>query len=175
MCRVPPVADPGWFKNFLSSISALRLYNVAAGPYLNENAALQAYGGVLPLGTILLRTGGPAVAWYLLRDDPIAGTSDLVEARLESGKDGKWPVSCRFNAVTSKRLAILARQQPPGRLAAVLNDWVLDVQSIEPRIAERLEIHGLTEERTAAAVALLLSSGELPAGFIYKREKIERR
>jgi preprotein translocase subunit SecD len=170
-CRYPPVIEPARLKQILFAVGELRLFKVKEGPFRSQDEALRAHGGVLLLGTMLkYQANGSGQGWYLLDRDSVATTRDLRDARpIRAGND-TWVLACWFKEKSAISLAHLEQASPGSSLAVVLDGRVWGIQKVEPRITERFDIRGFEQEQTAVDLALLLRSGELPAGTIALRE-----
>jgi preprotein translocase subunit SecD len=170
-CRYPPVIEPARLKQMLFAVGELRLFKVKEGPFRSQDEALRAHGGVLLLGTMLkYQANGSGQGWYLLDRDSIATTRDLRDARPIRAGNGTWLLACWFKEKGANTLAHLEQASPGSSLAVVLDGRVWGIQKVEPQITERFDIRGFEQEQTAADLALLLRSGELPAGTVAVRE-----
>jgi preprotein translocase subunit SecD len=171
-CRFPPVVRPDRVKEMLFTVGALRLRKVKDGPFPSTDEALRAYGGVLPLATRLAhQSNGPGQGWYLLEFGSVASTSDLRDAEPAPAGSGKWLVTCRLKGEGAKNFAQSGQAVFGSRIAIMIDGKMWGVHEVrEPQTPERFEIHGFEQEEAAGDFALLLRSGELPAGIHALRE-----
>jgi preprotein translocase subunit SecD len=172
-CVFPPVTDPVRVKEMLFTVGVFRLFNVKEGPFPSREEFLRTHDGVLPLATRLAQQiSGSGQGWYLLEREALVTTRDLRDARSATAGNGTWLVACWFNDKGASNLVRFAHASYGGRLAIVFDGAVRSVQKLEPGIFDRFEIRGFEQERAAADFAIMLRSGELPAGTLAVRETV---
>src|SRR5579872_5995933 len=95
LVQLPGVDDPTRVKDIIQSTARLEMHQVfdGAGGYENEQAALQAHGGVLPPNTILLHgragTGGESQdRVYIVGRNAVVGGTDIRHAEPGQDQDG---------------------------------------------------------------------------------------
>jgi preprotein translocase subunit SecD len=174
MIQMPGVDDPAFVKQIISTAAVLELVEVKDGPFPSLDAALQRFNGILPLNTRLVksegRAGESAESQYLLARAPVVTGRDLRNARASRDEFGRWETDFTLSQEAAKRFGEYTGSNVGNRMAIVLDNRVRSAPTIENRIEDSGRITGATSEQEAAALALVLRAGSLPAGVRYLQE-----
>ncbi|HEY6272864.1 MAG TPA: protein translocase subunit SecD, partial [Terriglobales bacterium] len=181
LVQLPGVDDPGRVKQIIQSTARLELREARGGPYPNEQAALQANGGILPPNMVLLHgrsdRGDRGDVVYLVSRVPVVGGTDIRDARAGTKNETNEPVvNFYLTASAGKKFADFTELHrkdgaDPANLAIVLDNRVISAPGIESQISDSGEIHGGFTEQSANDLARLLQSGALPASLRYLTER----
>lgn len=169
LVQLPGVDDPARVKGILQTAAQLELCDVKGGPYQSREAALSQNGGVLPLGTRLVRgsarSGGGEETWWLLARSPIVTGRDVRDANAQqSDASGHWDTGFILTQEAAKRFERFTEANIGNRLAIVLDNVVLSAPTIQSKISDQGRITGASSREDAADLALNLRAGALPAG-----------
>jgi len=169
LVQLPGVDDPGRVKSILQTAAMLELMEVKDGPYPTRGAALGQSGGVVPLGSRLVRgdsrAGGGAESWWLLSSSPVVTGRDLRDASAAPGQmPGQWETNFILTQDAARRFERFTGANVGRRLAIVLDGVVLSAPEIQSAISDQGRITGAANQQEAADLALNLRSGSLPAG-----------
>ena len=170
LIQLPGVDDPARVKGILQTSALLELGEVKGGPFGSRDAALGANGGVLPLGTKLVRglsraseSGGES--WWLLARSPIVTGRDLRDSRAQqSDAQGHWDTGFVLTQDAARRFERFTGAHIGNRLAIVLDNVVLSAPTIQSKVSDQGRITGAGTREEAADLALNLRAGSLPAG-----------
>lgn len=176
MVQLPGVDDPARVKQILKTAALLELYEVKDGPFSSREDAMAKHGGVLPLGTQLVRGsarsgGGSNEVWWLLARTPVITGRDLRDARAAQGELGRWETQFVLSQDAAKRFERFTEANIGNRLAIVLDKVVLSAPTIQNRISDNGRITGAANQEEAADLALNLRAGSLPASVEYLEER----
>src|SRR5208337_3307382 len=157
LVQLPGVDDPARVKEMMQSTAMLELKLVKNGPYPNEQAAMQANGGVLPPDTVLLRGStqhgqsraeGAEEYWLISRSSAVSG-SDLRTADAASGENGQPEVRFSLTREGGRRFAAFTGAHTGERLAIVLDNRVVSAPNINEQIHDEGRISGsFTQQET---------------------------
>ena len=158
--QMPGVDDPGRVKD---------------GPFPSNDQALAKMGGIMPLGTKLvkqgLRPGDSGESWWLVDRSPVVSGSDLRSARPSRDESGKWETSFQLSQDAGKRFGRYTEANINNKLAVLLDNQTRSVATINSKIEDSGRISGQFSEIEASDLALVLKSGSLPAGIIFLQEQ----
>ncbi|HYL13212.1 MAG TPA: protein translocase subunit SecD [Terriglobales bacterium] len=182
LVQLPGVDDPARVKEIMQSTAMLEVRQALnnGAPYSNEQAALEANGGVLPPNTVLLhgRSIGSSdtsdsgdVVYLISRVSAVAG-HDLREARVSRNSQTNMPeVEFFLTAEGGKRFSDFTGAHVGDYLAVVLDNKVMEVAVIKSQIGDTGVIEGRFTDQQAKDLALILNSGALPASIKYLEER----
>ena len=180
LVQLPGVDDPARVKEIMQSTAMLEIRQALKGgqSYPDEQTALAANNGVLPLNSMLLHGksiggsgAGEDVVYIISRSSAVAG-HDLREARVGRSTDTNRPeVSFFLTAEGGRRFSAFTREHVGDYLAVVLDNRVMEVAVIKSEIGDSGVITGNFTEQQAADLALILNSGALPASIKYLEER----
>jgi preprotein translocase subunit SecD len=169
LVQLPGVDDPARVKGILQTAAQLELSEVQGGPYPTREAVLAQHGGVLPVGSKIVRgstrAGGSEEAWWLLARSPVVTGRDVRDARpQQSDASGRWDTEFQLSQDAARRFARFTGAHVGSRLAIVLDNIVLSAPTIQGEISDQGRITGAATQDDAADLALNLRAGSLPAG-----------
>jgi len=177
--QLPGVDDPTRVKEIIKSTARLELRRAYGRGYASEQDALQANGGVLPPGTLLLpgrgENGGSEI--YVVSRNSIVSGTDIRDARVGSkSTTGEPIVEFNLTVPAGKKFGDFTEahkeaSSDPANLAIVLDNKVISAPSIRERIEDNGMIEGGFTEQKAKDLAMLLRSGALPASLTYIEER----
>jgi preprotein translocase subunit SecD len=186
LVQLPGVDDPGRVKDIIQSTARLEIRQVFNGgsPYPNEQAALQALGGFLPPGRVLMKgslilaTQSNPDQVYLVSRVPVVSGTDIRDARPSTDEQGRPDVTFNLTAAAGQKFAAFTSAHnesgadPDHYLAVVLDNRIREVASIKTEIRDTGSISGggFTDQ-SAKDLAMLLRSGALPASLHYLTER----
>jgi preprotein translocase subunit SecD len=186
LVQLPGVDDPGRVKDIIQSTARLEIRQVFNGgaPYPNEQAALQALGGFLPpgrmlmKGSLILATQSNADQVYLVSRVPVVSGTDIRDARPSTDEQGRPDVTFNLTAAAGQKFSAFTSAHnesgadPDHYLAVVLDNRIREVASIKTEIRDTGSISGggFTDQ-SAKDLAMLLRSGALPASLHYLTER----
>lgn len=175
LISLPGLDDPARVKSILQTAALLELYEVKGGPYPRQEDAYSANGGVLPLGTKLIRAavraGEQGEGWYLTARTPVITGRDLRDSRPMQDEFGKWETSFVLSQEAKGRFGRFTEANINNRLAIVLDNQVRSAPVIQSRIEDQGRITGAYSQQDASDLALVLRAGSLPAGVQYLQEQ----
>ena len=178
--QLPGVDDPARVKTIMQSTALLELKLVDSGPFPNQAAAGQQYGGVLPSNLEMLasRERGATEAgdsYYVVqKSSPVTGR-DLKGAFPSRDQNGQPAVSFNLTADGSQKFGRLTEQNVGKRLAIVLDHRIQSAPEIQSRITDSGIINGGAggfAPQEAQDLSLILRSGALPASIKYLNEEV---
>ena len=182
LVQLPGVDDPARVKEIMQSTAMLEVRQALnnGAPYANEQAALEANGGVLPPNTVLLhgrsigstdQSDSGDVVYLISRVSAVAG-HDLREARVSRNSQTNMPeVEFFLTAEGGKRFSDFTGAHVGDYLAVVLDNKVMEVAVIKSQIGDQGVIEGRFTDQQAKDLALILNSGALPASIKYLEER----
>ncbi len=182
LIQLPGEGDPARAKAVIQAGGQLELRLVRGGPFRTQAEALAQYGGVLPVGTELVRGRGertrpgeppPADVWWLLNRSPVVTGRDLRTATVgpSTRSPGRYAVNFTLSRDGAARFGPFTEANIGQNLAVVLEGRVYNA----PVINSRIDDQGLIEEfsqQEAQDLALVLRAGALPASIRYLEERI---
>jgi len=174
LVQLPGVDDPARAKEFIGTAAVLEICAVKDGPFPSRDAGLAQHGGVLPLGTRLVRAkpraGQQGEEWYLLDKSAVITGQQMRNARASQDDFRKWETSFSLSQDGGKRFGRYTEANVGNKLAVVLDNQIVSVATIESRIEDSGRITGLGSEEEAVDLSRYLRSGSLPAGVKYIEE-----
>jgi preprotein translocase subunit SecD len=173
--QMPGVDDPARVKSILQAAAMLEITDVKGGPFSSREQALAQNGGVLPLGTRLvrekMRPGAAGESWWLLARNSVVTGRDLRSARPSQDEFGKWETSFNLSQDAAARFGRFTEQNIGNKLAVVLDSQIFSVATIQNKIEDSGRITNIGSQQDSADLALTLTSGSLPAGIVYLEER----
>ncbi len=180
LVQLPGVDDPGRVKEIMQSTAMLAIHAAKdPNPYTSPENALASHGGVLPEGSLILksveRPDNPDTAqveqWYILNRAPVITGRDLRNARVGQDENGRPEVDFTIKADGAQRFAAYTETNVGNSMAIVLDNKIYTVAVIQSRIADSGRITGRFSLQRANDLALVLRSGALPASIRYLEER----
>ncbi len=178
LVQLPGVSDPARVMEILQMTALLEIQQVLDGPYLTQQAAMQAHNGILPANSEVLNystrgVGGELLnEWYILNRVPIVTGRDLRNAR--PGRDTstmQWETGFTLSLEGGRRFGQFTAANIGNRLAVVLDNRIKNVATIQNRIEDQGRITGQSSEQEAGDLSLVLRAGALPASVIPLEER----
>jgi preprotein translocase subunit SecD len=175
LVQMPGVDDPARVKAILQAAAMLSITEVRGGPYTGRAEGLAQNGGVLPLGSELVkekaRPGSQGESWWLVSRNAVVTGRDLRNARPAQDEFGKWETSFTLSQDAAKRFGRFTESNVGNKLAVILDKQAFSVATIQSRIEDSGRITGIGDQTSASDLALTLTSGSLPAGIVYLEER----
>jgi preprotein translocase subunit SecD len=175
LVQMPGVDDPGRVKAIIQAAAMLEITSVSGGPFPTQEAGRAQNGGVLPLGTRLVKEratpGQPGEQWWLLARNAVVTGRDLRSARPAQDEFGKWEVAFNLSQDAAKRFGRFTESNINNKLAVVLDNQIFSVATIQNKIEDSGRITNIGDQTRASDLALTLTSGSLPAGIVYGEER----
>jgi preprotein translocase subunit SecD len=175
LVQLPGVDDPARIKQILQTAAVLEIYEVKDGPFPTEEEARAKHGGVLPLGTKLIKGAARTdvnSGILLVNRNPVIRGSDLKDAKAIQSQTGGWEVQFVLSQDAGRRFERYTEANIGNRLAIVLdNVWRL-APTIQARIGDTGVITNMGGQQEASDVALVLRSGSLPASLQFLEERV---
>jgi preprotein translocase subunit SecD len=174
LVQLPGVDDPARIKQIIGEAAMLELYEVKDGPFGSQDQARTNFGGVMPLGSKLMRQAArsdSAEAWYVVARTPVVTGRDLRNARPQQGEFGKWETSFTLNQEAARRFERFTQGHIGKKLAIALDNNIRSAPVIQNAISDSGRITGANSQQEASDLALVLRSGSLPAGIVYMEER----
>ncbi|MDH4066652.1 MAG: protein translocase subunit SecD, partial [Acidobacteriota bacterium] len=179
LVQMPGVTDVNRAKEIIRSTSLLELKLVEQGPFADEAAARQAYGGSVPPDIQILpgrpeavQPGQPASAvYYAVRRVAAVTGRDLRTASPQLDEYSRPAVGFSFNNEGAQKFGAFTGGNIGRQLAVVLDGRVQTAPRIESRIDYEGRITGTFSSQEAADLSLTLRSGALPASLTYLEER----
>ena len=169
LVQLPGVDDIDGAKRIIRATAQLRLTVVERGPFASRDAALQAYGSVLPADVEILpgrtETSGETVFYVVAREAAVTG-ADLRNAQQSLDEFNRPAVAFTLRTEAGRRFGEFTARHVNRLMATVVDDRVVAVATIISRIDDRGQIVGLTREEMIEQV-ITLNSGALPATLDY--------
>ncbi len=176
LVQLPGVDDPARVKEIMQSTAMLEIRQSLGGPYPSQDAALQDKGGILPPDTQLMpgksvgsQSDGPA--WYLISRASAVTGRDLRNAQPSRDENGTPSVQFNLTNEGGRKFASFTGEHVGDNLAVVLDNRVEEVAVIKSQISDTGTISGRFTEQETKDLAMVLSSGALPAGIKYLEER----
>jgi len=175
LIQLPGVDDPARAKELIGTAAVLEVCDVKDGPYPSRDAALAQHGGVLPLGTKLVRAkprgASEGEQWYLVSKSPVISGREMRNARAGQDENRKWETNFNLSPDGGKRFAKYTEANIGNKLAVVLDGQAVSVATIQSKIEDSGRITGLGSEEEAVDLSRYLRSGSLPAAVIPNEER----
>jgi len=175
LVQLPGVDDPARAKDLIGTAAVLEIADVKEGPFPSKEAALAQKGGILPLGTRLVKSKprgtGEGEQWYLLGKSPVITGREMRNARPGQDEFRKWETNFNLSQDGGKRFGRYTESNIGNKLAAVLDNQIVSVATIQSKIEDSGRITGLGSEEEAVDLSRYLRSGSLPAGVVYNEER----
>lgn len=175
LVQMPGVDDPARVKSILQAAAMLEIVEVKDGPFPSQEAARAKNGGVLPLGTRLIkaqpRVGESGENWYIVSRTAIVTGRDLRNSRPSQDQFGKWETSFVLSPDAGKRFGRFTEANIGNKLAVLLDNQARSVAVINGKIEDQGVITGSPNQQEASDLSLVLTSGSLPAGVVYLEER----
>ncbi len=178
LVQLPGVTDVARAKEIIRSTALLELKLVEQGPFPDEAAARQAFGGNVPPDVQILpaRTepvaGQPAAPmYYAVRRVAAVTGRDLRSATPQLDEYNRPAVGFSFNAEGAQKFGAFTGANIGRQLAVVLDGRVQTAPRIDSRIDYDGRITGTFTSQEAADLSLTLRSGALPASLTYLEER----
>ena len=172
LVQLPGLDDSSRIKALLRTQAVLELDAVLGGPYPSQEAAMSDKGGILPLGSKILKTatkGGASPDYYILKRTPEVTGRDLRDATPQQANG--WEVEFVLSQDAAKRFEAYTAANIGNRLAIVLDKVITSTPPvIKNKISDKGVIEGLSGQDEAQDLALNLKSGSLPAGVDFLEE-----
>jgi len=166
LVELPGVDDPARVRQIMETTAQVEITAVKEGPFQSKEAALAQKGGILPLGTKLVRQPpyrDRPEEWYLLAKSPVIRGTDLRNARAGQDDMRQWETSFTLSPDAGKRFGRYTEANVGTRLAAVEDNQIRSVANIKSRIEDSGVIENIGTEQEASDLALVLRAGALPA------------
>src|SRR5262245_12705233 len=106
LIQLPGVDDPARAKELIGTAAVLEIVEVKDGPFQSREAGMAQHGGILPLGSQLVRAkprGAGEGEWYLVGKTPIVSGSEMRNARPGQDEFRKWETSFNLSPEAGKR------------------------------------------------------------------------
>lgn len=175
LVQMPGVDDPARVKSILQAAAMLEIVEVKDGPFPSEEALRAKSGGILPLGTKPIqqasRPGDQGESWYLANRTAVVTGRDLRNARPSQDQFGKWETSFVLSPDAGRRFGRYTESNVGNKLAVLLDGKARSVAVINSKIEDSGVITGAPSQQEASDLALVLTSGSLPAGVVYLEER----
>lgn len=171
--ELPGLDDPERVIGLITDVAKLESKLVkqeAGGPFSSIDSAVQANGGQIPEGYMILpsradRGEDNAAEYLVVRAASTITSKDLKNARRSTDANGRPNVSFFLTKEGAERFSLTTEQHIGERLAIVLNNTIYSAPVIQERIGAEGVISGRFTIQQAEDLALLLRSGALPASL----------
>lgn len=184
LIQLPGVGDPQQAREVIGRVGQLELRLVhPGGPFASQADALATSSGVLPPGTQLLQGKSERTApgaapsgevWYIVDRAPIVTGQDLrkaQEAHNNPNNPGQWQVNFTLSPDAGKRFGAFTETHIGQQLGIVLEHKIESAPVINGRIEDSGLIEGNFTQQSAHDLAVVLSSGALPANIKYLEQR----
>jgi preprotein translocase subunit SecD len=171
--ELPRLDDPERVIDMITNVAKLELKLVkqeAGGPFSSIDSAVQANGGHIPEGYMILLSRADhseenTAEYLVVRAASAITGKDLKNARRSTDANGRPSVSFFLTKEGAERFSRITEQHVGERLAIVLNNTIYSAPVIQGRIDAEGVISGRFTIQEAEDLALLLRSGALPASL----------
>lgn len=179
LVQLPGVDDPAHVKEIMQTTAMLEIKEVKdPQSYSSPEAALATKGGVLPEGTMILRsveqTGTDTdrgEQWYIVSRTPVITGRDLRSARVGQDENGSPEVDFSVKSEGARAFGRYTEANVGNLMAVVLDNKIYTAARIEGRITDQGRITGRFTPQRARDLALVLKAGALPASISYLEER----
>ncbi|MBM3783771.1 MAG: protein translocase subunit SecD [Acidobacteria bacterium] len=175
LVQMPGVDDPGRVRGIIQAAAMLEIVEVRGGPFPSREQALSQNGGVLPLGTRLVREraqpGATGEQWWLVARNAVVTGRDLRSAKPSQDEFGKWETAFVLSQDAAQRFGRFTEANINNKLAVLLDQQAFSVATIQNKIEDQGRITNIGDQQRASDLALTLTSGSLPAGILYIAER----
>src|SRR5260370_12253484 len=178
LVQLPGVDDPARAKELIGTAAVLEIDDVKEpkeGSFPSREAALAQKGGILPLGTKLVRSKprgtGEGEQWYLVAKTPVITGREMRNARPGQDEFRKRVPNLSLSQDGGRRFGRYTEANIGNKLAVVLDNQIVSVATIQSKIEDSGRITGLGSEEEAVDLSRYLRSGSLPAGVVYLQER----
>ncbi len=179
LVQLPGVDDPARVKEIMQTTALLEIKEVKdPQSYGSPEAALAGHGGVLPEGTMVLKSVDRDGAdtdkteqWYIVSRTPVITGRDLRSARVGQDENGRAEVDFTVKTDGAQRFGRYTEANVGNSMAVVLDNKIHTVATIESRITDQGRITGRYTPERARDLALVLKAGALPATISYLEER----
>jgi len=175
LIQLPGVDDPARAKELIGTAAVLEITEVKDGPYASRDEGIAKHGGILPLGTKLIRMKPRGTSdgeqWYLVGKTAVVSGREMRNARPGQDEFRKWETSFNLSQDGGKRFGRFTEANIGNRLAVVLDNQIVSVATIQARIEDSGRITGLGTEDEAVDLSRYLRSGSLPASVTPNEER----
>jgi protein-export membrane protein SecD len=175
LIQLPGVDDPARAKELIGTAAVLEITEVKDGPYASRDEGIAKHGGILPLGTKLVRMKPRGTSdgeqWYLVGKTPVVSGQEMRNARPGQDEFRKWETSFTMSQEGGRRFGRFTEANIGNRLAVVLDNQIVSVATIQSRIEDSGRITGLGSEEEAVDLSRYLRSGSLPARVFTDEER----
>jgi len=141
LVQLPGVDDPQRVKDLIGTAAVLELVDVKDGPFPSRDALLAQHGGVLPLNTRMAkaipRGGSEGEQWYLVSKGAVITGREMRNARPSQDEFRKWETNFTLSPDGGKRFGRFTEANIGNRLAVVLDNQIVSVANIHPRLKTR--------------------------------------
>ena len=168
----PSVEDPGRLKSLIGNTAQLKICLVkkeGGGPFSSIEDAYEANSEALDEYRILSYIGDPgrgaAPEYMVVRKDPVITGNDFKKVRPSRDSNGNPAVAFYLKSEGSELFARTTSEHIGENLAIILDDKVYSYPTIQARISGEGIITGNFTRQAANDLALLLSTGALPASI----------
>ena len=184
LVQLPGEGDPARAIDVIRRGGQLELRLVEdPAPYASQTEALAKHGGVLPIGTEIVRgktesnsrtaTPPSGDSWYVLSRNIVVTGRDLrtaVENR-NANNPGMWLVNFSLSPDAARRFGPFTEQNIGRQMAIVLDHSVYTAPTINGKIEDSGLIEGNFTQESAHDLALVLRAGALPASINFLEER----
>jgi preprotein translocase subunit SecD len=178
--ELPGIDDFERVKGLLQDTAQLTLCMVKkdnGGPYPSIQAAVEANGGKIPDGYMILpfrddRNDPGTVTYLVVSSAPTITGKDLKNARRGSDNQGRPNIDFFLNAAGAEIFGNATAQHVGDRLAIVIDNSVRSAPTIQTRISAEGQITGSFTVQEAEDLALVLRSGALPASLTIAEQNV---
>jgi preprotein translocase subunit SecD len=175
LVQLPGVDDPARAKELIGTAAVLEICDVKEGPFPSREAALAQKGGILPLGSRLVKSKprgtGEGEQWYLVGKSAVISGREMRNARPGQDEFRKWETNFNLSQDGGRRFGRYTEANIGNKLAVVLDNQIVSVATIQSKIEDSGRITGLGSEEEAVDLSRYLRSGSLPAGVQYNEER----
>jgi preprotein translocase subunit SecD len=167
LIQLPGIDDPEHAKELIGTAAVLDIIEVKDGPYASRDEGLAKHGGILPLGTKLVkqkpRGRSDGEQWYLMSKTSVVSGREMRNARAAQGDARGWETAFNLSQEGGKRFGQFTEANIGNKLAVVLDDQAVSVATIEAKIEDSGRITGLGSQEEAVDLSRYMRSGSLPA------------
>ena len=175
LIQLPGVDDPARAKELIGTAAVLEIVDVKEGPFPSRESVLAQKGGILPIGTKLVRSkprgSSDGEQWYLVAKTPVITGREMRNARPGQDEFRKWETNFSLSQDGGRRFGRYTEANIGNKLAVVLDNQIVSVATIQSKIEDSGRITGLGSEEESVDLSRYLRSGSLPAGVLYNEER----